>query len=1319
MTSSVSTGGCATYVASAEQQQLWFVEQLAPEQSVYNTSLRLAISGPLDTGRLRLAVERVVRRHPALWTSFAPSAGGELTARVHEPGAVPFEVTDLSAQGSSSEAVAAGLIRDLAARRIDLRTAPLLRCHLLRLDHELHWLVLASHHIVVDGKSFAILAREVPALYQRLKHSRQADLPVPARSYADYVTLKEQLLREGADSATTYWSTALAGSTPTELPTDYPRPAPRRWSGDIRRRVLSPSLAPVVARVAREQRATAFVVLTAALFALAHRYTREQDLTLGVAVDGRPDEDFDDVVGHFVDMVALRIEVDDSSTFSWLIRQVRRALLDALAHRDLPFLEVVRSVGPHRDPSQSPLFLVGVTTGEPATVTDGDVCWSELPGVGTSARFDLNFELHIDASRVAVEAEYSDELFAGETIDRLLAHYETLLQGACLDVDAPLAALPLVDAAALARAAARPVRSFPSDTTLHALVTRQARRRPHAPAVGGAGHWLTYGELEAGADRLAWRLVELGAGVGERVAVCLDRTERLPLALLAVLKSGAAYVPIHDDDVAEHARSILSDAQPVAVVTDAAHRHLFREVPDGSVVLLDGGLDAGDAASRGPVPPRAAPEDPAYVIYTSGSTGTPKGVVVEHRHVARLFASTRDWFGFATDDVWALFHSYAFDVSVWEMFGALCHGGRLVVVPREVAVSAPALLQTLVDESVTVLCQTPSAFAVLMQADERLRPSLTALRYVIFAGEALDYAALAPWVDRHGDAAPRLVNMYGPTETTVYATCRHVREVDVRRATARSLIGEPLPDLRIYVMEGGLQLAPDGVPGEIVVAGPGVARGYLNRPDLTKERFFPDPLGSGLRCYRTGDLARRRFDGELEYHGRLDGQVKIRGFRVEPGEVRQAIRSHPHVHDAAVVARGSGASAELVAYYRSGPPEVPPDELRRYLARRLPVHLRPSQFVAVTDLPRTRSGKLDTRALPAPAPRRRSRAVPDDEIGRDVAALWAEVLGYEDPYLDDDFFDAGGHSLRAAAVVERIARRYGVEPPLASFLADPTLRGLAGLVRDALSRPADGGRAAADEERPVRIGGGDAAPPLVLVHPIGGSSTVYREFGQGWARAVWAIAARAVERRPTSLASMADRYTGQLARDLGRSVVLGGWSFGGLVAFEMAARAQRAATAPPLLVLLDAPAPGTTLEEANPLADFVTDVARILDLDTEQVDVTAGPEVVIGELARQLGFGRTDGVAGELRRQWTAFRHHRSLLHRYVPSGTYEGETLLVTCTANQDELRRWEPWLGPTQVLLVPGDHYDVVRRSAARRIRASIDEAIRARGCHADPTR
>jgi nonribosomal peptide synthetase DhbF len=740
--------------------------------------------------------------------------------------------------------------------------------------------------------------------------------------YADYALWQRDLLGGDTDGdgllaeQVRYWKHALAG-LPEELtlPLDRPRPAELSGRGArVRWQLADPALHATLASLAREHQASMFMVLHAGLAALLSRMGAGTDIPLGAAVAGRTDEAVHDLVGFFVNTLVLRADLSGDPTFAQLLDQVRETGLAAQARQDVPFERLVEVLNPVRFPNRHPLFQV-IITDEDVAVTD----W-QLPGLrvesepvpDVAAKFDLLLgyqQAHGSGGAPAglrAYLEYAPDLFDHATAQALAARLTRLLHQAAEDPGRRVSHLDLLTAAEHQLLARRsePTRDAP-EVTLAELFQAQATRTPDALAVACEGTGVSYAELDDRSSRLARYLMSLGAGPERLVAVAMERSADLVVVLLAVLKSGAGYLPVDPEYPAERITYLLGDARPVLLACDRASAG---RVPGGGVprVIVDDRACAAAVArfpatrvedeDRG-VPLR--PEHPAYVIYTSGSTGHPKGVVVQHRNVARLVAMTSGWIDAGPGDAWTLFHSYAFDFSVWEMWGALATGGRLVIVPYLVSRSAAELRELLAAEQITVLSQTPAAFYPLMDAWGD-GTGLT-VRYVIFGGEALDCARAARWAGAV-PGAPVLVNMYGITETTVHVT-GHVVDSDAR-ATA-SVIGTPIPDLRVFVLDQFLQLVPPGVPGEMYVAGAGVARGYLGRAGLTGERFVACPFGApGERMYRTGDLARwTRAESDLEYLGRADDQVKIRGFRIEPGEIEAALASLPGVAAAAVTVR--------------------------------------------------------------------------------------------------------------------------------------------------------------------------------------------------------------------------------------------------------------------------------------------------------------------------------------------------------------------------------------------------------------------------------
>ncbi|MFE4646340.1 amino acid adenylation domain-containing protein, partial [Streptomyces sp. NPDC056730] len=726
----------------------------------------------------------------------------------------------------------------------------------------------------------------------------------------------------------------------------------------------------------------------------------------GTPVAGRNDETLDHLIGFFINTLVIRTDTSGNPAFHHLLAQVRANSLAAYSHQDIPFERVVEALNPPRSTNRHPLFqiMLQVTDGTGAAL---DLCGTPLEGQAVNrdgAKFDLSLNLRTTTDtdgapgplRVAVG--YSADLFDENTVAGLVQRFTRVLEAAADDPHARISSLDILGAGERAALLTAPVPVAGPSGTLPELFAAQAARTPDAVAVTFDGAHTTYAELDARANRLARVLADQGAGPDHLVAVALPRSTDLVVALLAVLKAGAAYLPVDPDYPADRIAYMLEDAAPVLLVTAG---DLPARLPGDTPVLP---LDTPDTARRlagaGTTAPDTGtplPGHPAYVIYTSGSTGRPKGVVVPHRNVTRLFAATRHWFGFDADDVWTLFHSYAFDFSVWELWGPLLHGGRLVVVPHSVSRTPGDFLRLLADERVTVLNQTPSAFYQLVQADAE-NPATgdrLALRTVVFGGEALDLRRLDDWYARHADDAPVLVNMYGITETTVHVT---YQALDRGKAATLpgSVIGEAIPDLGLYVLDDLLRPVPAGVPGELYVSGDGLARGYLGRPDLTAGRFVACPFGEpGDRMYRTGDVVRWTSASRLEYLGRADDQVKIRGYRIEPGEIESAVRTYPPVAQSAVVVReDQPGDKRLVGYVVPGAgEEIDTAALRAHLADTLLSHMVPSAFVVLETLPLTANGKLDRRALPAPVYAGTSGRLPATAEERVLCELFADVLG--------------------------------------------------------------------------------------------------------------------------------------------------------------------------------------------------------------------------------------------------------------------------------------------------------------------------------------
>ncbi len=1087
---------------SFAQERLWFLVQLDPESAAYNMPGAIHLAGTLDVAALAASFAEVRRRHEVLRTVF-PAVQGRPIPQVVPAGqasALPLiDVSGLPAEAQEEERRRLAL--EEGRRAFDLARGPMLRTSLLRLGAQEHVLLLTMHHIASDGWTIGILIRELEALYRAFSRRLPSPLPELPLQYADYAGWQRRWLDGPAlEEHLTYWRRRLAGKLPPlEMPTDRPRPALLTAHGARLSRTVPGAATEEVRAWSQREGVTLFLTLLAGFNALLSRYTGQEDLLLGIPIANRNRLEAEGLIGFFLNMVAQRTDVSGDPPFRELLARVSAGFLGSTPHQEVPFEKLVEDLQPERDLSRTPIFQVQFSLQNTPTQA------LELPGLtltplenhNRTTKFDFTVFLFDEPGGLRTTLEYNVDLFDEATIDRLLRHWETLLTGAVASPGLTVGELPMLtgeERGQLLTAWNAPDRRFTDGPALHRVFERQAELHPNAVAVVHEVKELTYRRLNERANRLAHRLRALGVGPESPVGLCVERSVDLIVGVLGILKAGGAYVPLDPAYPAERLAFTLEDAfsgsrAPVLVTQE---KLVARFRPEGEemsaitavyqVVRLDADRAALARESPENLPVEIDPEQVAYVIYTSGSTGKPKGVPVPHANAVRLFSATHPWFGFGESDVWTMFHSAAFDFSVWEIWGALLHGGRLVVVPRETTLSPAAFLDLLATEGVTMLSQTPSAFRQLIRADEEETRGDLALKWVVFGGEALDLAALAPWIERHGDAAPELINMYGITETTVHVTWRRILAGDVERRRGTSPVGEPIPDLQVHLLGRRLELLPVGIPGEIHVGGAGLARGYLGRPALTAERFVPDPFSgrAGSRLYRSGDLARRRPDGDVEYLGRIDSQVKIRGFRVELGEIEAALNRHPGLREAVVLAMPEGPDGSggrrLVAYVVAKEGDIDSHELREHLKASLPEYMVPAVFVPLERLPLTGNGKVDLRALPAPEEALHGRPhggpaaklAPRSRTEQRLAGIWREVLRLDsggEVGVHDNFFELGGHSLLVAQLASRVRGVFGVELPLRAIFEAPALEGLAARLEELL--PESGGEAEASVAPPI------------------------------------------------------------------------------------------------------------------------------------------------------------------------------------------------------------------------------------------------------------
>ncbi|HWE39204.1 MAG TPA: amino acid adenylation domain-containing protein [Isosphaeraceae bacterium] len=1324
---------------SSSQEALWFLDRLAPGRPTFNVGASVRVVGPLDRAALLAAFDEIARRHEALRTTFAVHDGRPV--QVIAPSlTIPLDEVDLRDHPDEAARIAA----EESRRPFDLERGPLVRAVVARLGDDDHAVILTMHHIVTDGWSFGVAARELGALYAAFAAGEPSPLPPLAIQYVDYAAWQRDRLRGPAlDALLDHWTRRLDGLTPLALPADRPRPAVRSGRGAPLPFELSAELSASVLALGRREGVTPFMTLLTAFQALLARSSGQEDIAVGTPVANRARAEVEPLIGYFVNMLVLRADLSGDPTVREALARVRSVALDAFEHQELPLETLVQALRPTRDPGRSPLFdvMFVLQNNAPPESPRDDLVITPLDvrdGNGT-AKFDLTLAMAEADGRLVGSFEYSLDLFDESTVARLLRHFRALLTAMVADPDARLSSLPLIDAdgrrllvddwgvgtrvapvarhrvgeAARGRARSGRDLSSPRDPGgeppgppggYAQLFEEQAARTPDLIAVECRGIGLSYREFNGRANRLARRLVGLGVGPGVPVGIGLERSPGLAVALLGVLKAGGAFLPLDPAEPRDRLARILADARPRVVLSQ---EHLSESFTNcSSDVFIFDDVDDDDPAD---LSPSARPDDAAYILYTSGTTGMPKGVVVSHRNLINHNHAVIDLFGLAPEDRVLQFAALGSDISIEELFPTWLAGATAVLRDGDEWLD-PAEFTRRVDRDRIGVVDLPTAFWHAWAADLAGRGGgiPEALRLVVVGGERALPSAFACWRAAGGDRV-RWINTYGPTEATVIATAfEPPADPEARDRLDVLPIGRPIAGARVYVLDSRGEPVPVGLPGELFIGGAGVARGYLNRPVATAESFVPDPFGDpGDRLFRTGDRARWRADGQLEFLGRLDDQVKIRGIRVEPGEVESALLSYAGVREAAVVFRAEEQRLDAYVVPRDGL-EIDKNPLHHHLKERLPASMVPATISVLPSLPRTSSGKLDRKALPRTIGRVEDRPIvpPGDEVEAALAGLWEDALGMSPIGVDDDFFDLGGHSMLAVRLLGEIESRFGRRLPLATFFHGGTIADVARALRESA------------EDRPrsplVTLRGTGTKPPFACVHPAGGIVFRFAELARqlGDDRPFLAFQAPGLEGECEPIGdvgAMAERYVEALRRRVPEGPYhLGGWSFGGLVAFEMARRLEAAGGRVATLALFDTEAP--TLEkrdEARRLAsqiealdaeqrrEFILnnyEIREVYDIDILSRDPN-GP----GRVARLLDVLRASVVAGL----------------KYEP-GPYSGPLTLFVArdrpgVSRDDPTLGWGRYArGGVESFEVAGDHATILRAPAVADVARWLRDAI-----------
>ncbi len=1308
------------------QESLLFLEQLNPHTATYNLYEAVRLTGHLDFAALQQTLDLIVARHESLRTTFR-EINGQWQQIISPPKQVPIQITDLSLDPESEQQVS-DQMNTVVNRPMDLLNGDLFKVNLLKTAGRENILLVTIHHIISDGWSVGVFWKEFVNYYQSFS---QGKAPAPAKlqiQFGDYAVWSREQLESDLVRQTEYWKNQLqAAPALLELPTDHPRPAVQSFRGAEEIMTFPISLREGLKKISQRENVTLFMTLLSAFKILLTRYTGQTDLVVGSPIAGRNITETEDLIGFFVNTLALRTDISGDPTYRELLGRIKNTTLDAFSHQELPFDKVVAALCPERSLSYNPIYQVAFAL-QPGSDSSLQIPGLEIEPIklgSVTAKFDLFLSAKEVPDGLTVTVEYNTDLFEASTIRRLIVHYQNLLETLLTNPNLRVSEFPLLsqnERHQILNEWNNTTTEYP-DQCLHELFEIQAKQNPEKVAVSSDKGHLNYQELNSKSNQIARHLRKLGVSPNSPVGILMERSNLMTTGILGILKAGGAYLPLDLSYPSDRLQYMLEDARVNVILTTLEN---FPHLPKttAQVICLDSDWERIAAESPENLENVNQSADLAYIIYTSGSTGKPKGTLIPHRAVNRLVFNTNYVQIDSTDRI-AHISNVSFDAATFELWGALLHGAELIVLHKDLVLSPTEFIAHLRKQKISTMFLTTALFNLLSRENPN---AFQTLKTLMFGGESCDPATVRRVLEHN--PPERLLHVYGPTETTTFATWHHIRSVPPEAQTIP--IGRPIANTAIYILDSNMNPVPVGVPGEIFIGGDGLANGYLNRPQLNEEKFVSVSAGKisddNLRLYRTGDIARYLPDGNIEFIGRKDNQIKLRGFRIELGEIESALNSHPDIKDAIVLLAESNGEKKLVGYFVSES-ALATGHLREFLKQKLPEFMIPALFIEVAQLSLNPNGKIDRRQLPdlteLTTDSGAATAVATDELELKLTWIWQKVLGLNSVSLQDNFFECGGHSLIAVRLFSEIEKTLGCQLPLATLFQSPTIEQLANLIRQG------GWKSSWGSVVPMRPNGNKT--PFFCVHAVGGNILEYHDLAKylDADQPFYGLQALGLDGTTTPLTDIEEMAAAYLreVRQIQPSgpFYLGGRSFGGTVAYEMARQLSEQGQEVALLAIFDSYPKGwlklcTESEARRFQKDFLNlrikrhleNLKKLGPLEKANYLLTKANykkrkyQNLLWQFTQKLGFGKAKSVNNTIRE---IEEINYLAIKNYIPK-LYAGKITFFCATEEvcpEENLTGWQRLaLGGVEVVEVPGDHQTMIKEPFVQELARALGENI-----------